>query len=76
MQTALQSAVFSRLNGNQKRSLAALQKKVEQPRGYGAYTAVSAAQQKALQAAYNAAKASGQPIPPEAAAAAAELGLK
>ena len=74
--TALQAAVASRLTARQQRSLNTLQNKVESGRGYVDTVRVSAAQQAALQAAYNAAKASGAVLPPEVAAAAAKLGLK
>ena len=76
MATALQSAVVSQLNGRQRRSLSTLQNKVENERGYRSHVTVSDAQMRALQAAYDAAKASGLPIDPKAAAAAAMLGLK
>ena len=73
--TALQAAVAARLTARQQRSLNTLQNKVESGRGYVDTVRVSAAQQAALQAAYNAAKASGMALPPEVAAAAAKLGL-
>ena len=76
MATALQAAVISRLNTRQQRSLRTLQNKVESGRGYADTVRVSAAQQAALQAAFDAAKASGMAMPPEVAAAAAKLGLK
>jgi Zn-dependent oligopeptidase len=76
MSTALQSAVRSSLRGTQLRSLTALQNKVESVRGYQQTTKVSEPQMRALQAAYDAAKASGLPLPPEVAAAATKLGLK
>jgi hypothetical protein len=75
MQTALQAAVAAKLNARQQHSLRTLQNKVESGRGYVDTVRVSAAQQAALQAAFNAAKASGQAMPPEVAAAAARLGL-
>ena len=76
MATALQAAVVSQLNGRQRRSLSTLQNKVESGRGYRDTVQVSDAQMRALQAAYDAAKVSGVPIPPEALAAAKQLGLK
>ena len=76
MATALQSAVVSQLNGRQRRSLSTLQNKVESGRGYVSTIAVSDAQMRALQAAFDAAKASGHTLPPEVAIAAAKLGLK
>ena len=76
MATALQAAVISRLNTRQQRSLRTLQNKVEDGRSYADTVRVSAAQQAALQAAFDAAKASGMAMPPEVAAAAAKLGLK
>lgn len=76
MATALQAAVVSRLTKRQQNSLAALQNKVENGRGYVSTVQVSAAQQAALQAAWDAGKASGIPLTLEAIAAAARLGLK
>ena len=76
MATALQTAVVSKLSKREQNSLRALQNKVENTRGYQSHTTVSDAQMRALQAAYDAAKASGLPIDPKAAAAAAMLGLK
>ena len=76
MATVLQSAVVSQLNGRQRRSLSTLQNKVESGRGYVSTIAVSDAQMRALQAAFDAAKASGHTLPPEVAIAAAKLGLK
>ena len=76
MATALQAAVVSSLNKRQHTSLRTLQNKVESGRGYMDTVRVSDAQMRALQAAYNAAKASGIALPPEVAAAAAKLGLK
>ncbi len=76
MATALQTVVVSQLNKRQQNSLRTLQNKVEYERGYKATIPVSNAQMAALQAAYNAAKASGMELPPEVAAAAAKLGLK
>jgi hypothetical protein len=74
-QTPLQAVVLANLNGRQKNSLRALQAKVEQPCSY-ATTRVSDAQMRAMQAAYDAAKASGLPLAPELLAAAKVLGLK
>ena len=76
MTTALQAAVVSRLNKRQQNSLAALQNKVENGRGYVSTVQVSAAQQAALQGAWDAGKASGIPLTLEVIAAAARLGLK
>ena len=76
MTTALQASVVSALNARQVNSLRTLQNKVENGRGYTNTVQVSAPQMLALQAAYNAAKASGMELPPEVAAAAAKLGLK
>lgn len=76
MATALQSVVVAGLSRRQQNSLHALQNKVESRRSYASTTVVSNAQMAALQAAYNAAKASGMALPPEVAAAAAKLGLK
>jgi len=76
MATVLQAAVVAKLNGRQQNSLRTLQNKVENGRGYQSHVAVSDAQMRALQAAYDAAKASGLELPPEVAAAAAKLGLK
>jgi len=76
MNTPLQTAVLSNLNKRQQNSLYALQNKVEKDRGPQATVRVSNAQMQALQAAYDAAKASGIPLPPEAVAAAVKLGLK
>jgi hypothetical protein len=76
MATALQSSVIAKLSAQQQRSLRALQNKVENRCGYATHTTVSDAQMRALQAAFDAGKASGVPIPPEALAAAAKLGLK
>ena len=76
MATALQTAVIASLGKRQANSLRALQDKVENGQGYVTHTRVSDAQMRALQAAYNAAKASGIALPPEVAAAAAQLGLK
>jgi hypothetical protein len=77
MTTALQSAVGFQLTARQQNILRALQNKVEYEykHGYKTPTQVSAAQQRVLQAAYNAAKASGIEVPPEVAAAAKNLGL-
>lgn len=76
MATALQSAVVSRLNKRQVNSLRTLQNKVENKQGYVTHTTVSDAQMRALQAAYDAAKASGIELPAHVAEAAAKLGLK
>lgn len=76
MTTSLQAAVVSQLNKREQNSLRALQNKVDKERGHKSYLHVSNAQMVALQAAYDAAKASGLPIPPAAVAAAAQLGLK
>ena len=76
MATVLQAAVVAKLNARQHNSLRTLQNKVESGRGYVDTVKVSDAQMRALQAAYNAAKASGLELPPEVAAAAAKLGLK
>ena len=77
MTTALQTAVIASLSARERNSLTALQNKVEQqPRGYAATTRVSDAQMRAMQAAYDAAKASGLPLAPEVIAAAKALGLK
>jgi len=75
MATALQSAVVARLSKRQQNSLAALQNKMERGHRYDAIQ-VSAAQQAALQAAWDAGKASGIPLTQEAIVAAARLGLK
>ena len=76
MTTALQASVVSQLSKRQQNSLRALQNKVENHRGFTTHTTVSDAQMRALQAAFDAGKASGVPIPPEALAAAKQLGLK
>ena len=76
MTTALQAAVAAKLNARQQNSLRTLQNKVESGRGCTDTTLVSIPQMRALQAAYNAAKASGMELPPAVAAAAAKLGLK
>lgn len=73
MPTALQNSVTSALSKRQLNSLRTLQAKVD-TRNYMGVT-VSAAQFAAMQAAYDVAKASGNPIPPEAVAAAKALGL-
>ena len=75
MTTALQALVLAQLSATQQRSLRALQGKVDK-RGYGGTTRVSEAQMRALQAAFDAGKASGIPIPPAALAAAKALGFK
>ena len=75
MTTALQ-AVVAGLNKRQRNSLAALQNKVEDRRGYAATTRVSDAQMRAMQAAFDIAKASGLPLDDKAKAAAVMLGLK
>ena len=74
MATALQAAVRSNITKRQANSLTALQNKVENSRGFT--MRVSDAQMRAMQAAYDAAKASGLPVPPEVQAVAAKLGLK
>lgn len=76
MTTELQAAVISGLNKRQYSSLRTLQNKVESGRGHVDTVLVSAAQQAALQAAYDAAKASGLPLAPEIIATAEKLGLK
>lgn len=76
MTTALQTAVIARLGKRQQNSLRVLQNKVESGRGYRDTVQVSNPQMRALQAAFDAAKASGVAMPPEVAAAAAKLGLK
>ena len=75
MTTALQTKVTSQLTARQQNSLRALQSKVEYERGYKATIMVSAAQQRALQAAYDAAKASSIEVPREVFEAAKNLGL-
>ena len=76
-QTPLQAVVLAGLNGRQKNSLRALQNKVEQqPRDPFATMRVSPAQIRAMQTAYDTAKASGMPLPPELLAAAKAMGLK
>ena len=75
MTTALQ-AVVAGLNKRQRNSLAALQNKVEDRRGYAATTRVSDAQMRAMQAAFDIAKASGLPLDDKEKAAAVMLGLK
>ena len=76
MTTALQAAVVSKLSKREQNSLRALQNKVEDRRGYHSTVVVSDAQMRALQAAYDAAKASGLPLDDKAKAAAVMLGLK
>jgi cell division protein YceG involved in septum cleavage len=76
-QTPLQAVVVASLSARERNSLAALQNKVEQqPRDPLATMRVSPAQIRAMQTAYNTAKASGMPLPPELLAAAKSLGLK
>jgi hypothetical protein len=76
-QTPLQTVVVASLSKREYNSLAALQNKVEQqPRDPFATMRVSEAQVRAMQAAYDTAKASGMPLPPELLAAAKVLGLK
>ena len=74
MATALQAAVRSSITKRQANSLDALQNKVENNRGFT--MRVSDAQMRAMQAAYDAAKASGLPLDPKMVATAATLGLK
>ena len=64
------------LNARQQRSLQALKNKVENGRSYNSTVQVTVAQLAALQAAYDAGKASGIPLTPEVIAVAAKLGLK
>ena len=76
-QTPLQAVVVASLSKRERNSLAALQNKVErQPRDPLATVRVSDAQMRAMQTAYDTAKASGLPLPPELLAAAKALGLK
>jgi len=74
MTTALQKVVRSSITKRQANSLDALQNKVENNRGFT--MRVSDAQMRALQAAYDAAKASGIALDPTMVATAAALGLK
>ena len=75
MPTALQTVV-STLGKRQINSLRTLQNKVESGHSHVTHLVVSDAQMRALQAAYDAAKASGLVIDPKAVAAARQLGLK
>jgi hypothetical protein len=76
-QTPLQDVVKANLSAREHSSLTALQKKVNaEPRGSTAVIRVSDAQMRALQAAYDTAKASGLPLAPKVLAAAKSLGLK
>jgi hypothetical protein len=75
MQTSAEAALAA-LTPRQLRSVDALQRNVNKARSSHSLVKVTTAQYEAMQAAYTAAKASGQPIPPEAHAAAARMGLK
>lgn len=74
MQTAVQAVVTASLNKRQINSLRALQAKVDTRNYMG--VRVSPAQFAAMQAAFDAAKASGLELPPEALKAAKDIGLK
>lgn len=71
----MQAKILSSLNGRQVRSLHALQRKVDNHRSFSNFVAVTDAQHRAMQAAYDAAKRNGIEIPPEAKVAAMQLGL-
>ena len=74
MQTSANAAVAA-LSKRQLTSLRSLQDKVDIARASQSLVKVTGAQYAAMQKAYTAAKASGMPIPPEAHAAAARMGL-
>ena len=74
MKTAIQAVAESSLTARQLNSVRSLQRKVDTTPAL--HMRVSAAQHKAMQTAYSAVKASGLPIDPEMAKAAAQLGLK
>ena len=75
MTTVLQQLVVAGLGKREVNSLRALQNKVENTRGFASTTRVSEAQMRAMQAAFDIAKASGVPIDDKALAAAKALGL-
>lgn len=74
MATAVQRVAEAALTKRQLNSVRSLQARVDT--ATTPYTRVSTAQHKAMQIAYDAVKASGLPIDPVMAAAAATLGLK
>jgi len=67
--------IISSLNRRQVNSLRALQRKIDNHRGISNLVAVTDAQHRAMQAAYDAAKRNGVAIPAEAIDAARKLGL-
>jgi hypothetical protein len=75
MQTAIQALTSASLTKRQINSMRSLQNKVESPDAMSSTTRVSAAQFKAMQAAYDAVVKAGLPIDPVMSAAAKRIGL-